>query len=140
MKTGLLSVVAGLVVLLAQGCLVINAAKKEPLDSPQRYGADPQDAAVAEISAVSKLSFDSNRQAAYKRIAERQDLSEGAQVYLVAAAFRHLSFENAKMDVLMTLVNNPAFSQRAKRAILDRLDRLSFENNKAALLDAVSKR
>jgi hypothetical protein len=140
MKTGLLGVVAGLMILLAQGCLVIHAGGKESPDSPERYGADPHDATVVEIGAVSKLSFDSNRQDAYKRIAERQDLSEGAQVYLVAAVFKHLSFENAKMDVLLTLVNNPAFSHAAKRAILDRLDRLSFENNKTALLDAVAKR
>ncbi len=123
-----------------QGCVVIMGDHRETPDTPERYGADPEDATVVEIEAVSKLSFDNNRQEAYRRIAGREGISEGAQVYLIAAVFKHLSFENAKADVLMTLISNPSFSPGAKKAILDRLDKLSFENNKTAILDAVSKR
>jgi hypothetical protein len=138
MKSGWLCVVAVLM-MAAQGCIVIESKDKHRSECPEKYGADPQDTTVMEIDAISKLSFANDQQAGYKRIAQREDLSEGAQVYLVAVVFKHLSFENAQMDVLMTLVNNPSFSEAAKRAILERMDRLAFENNKAALLEALSK-
>lgn len=141
MKTRWLSVALAGMILWVQGCVMIMGGHhREAPDAPERYGADPEDPTVAEIGAVSKLSFDNNRQEAYKRIAGREDISEGAQVYLVAAVFKHLSFENAKMDVLLTLIGNPSFTPAAKKAILDRLDRLAFENNKTAILDAAAKR
>lgn len=124
-----------------QGCvMILGDHHKEGPDVPERYGADPQDANVVEIGAVNKLTFDNSRQEAYGRIASRQGISEGAQVYLIASVFKHLSFENAKVDVLMTLIANPSFSPAAKKAILERLDKLSFENNKTTILDALAKR
>jgi hypothetical protein len=141
MKMRWLSVALAMTVLWVQGCLIITGNHhKEASDSPERYGADPQDATVVEISAVSKLSFDNSRQEAYRRIAGREGISEGAQVYLVVAVFKHLSFENMQMEVLTTLIANPSFSPAAKKAILDRLDKLSFENNKTTILDAMAKR
>jgi hypothetical protein len=136
-----LAVASAMGILWLQGCLVISGGHHSGrLDAPEHYGADPQDPTVVEIGAVRKLSMDSNRQDAYGHIAAREGLSEGAQVYLVASAFRHLSFENAKMSVLMTLIANPSFSPDAKKAILERLDRLAFESNRTAILDAVSKK
>jgi hypothetical protein len=141
MKMRWLAVASAMSILWVQGCLVISGGHhNDRPDAPERYGADPQDPTVVEIGAVRKLSFDSNRQEAYGHIAAREGLSEGAQVYLVASVFRHLSFESAKMNVLMTLIANPSFCPDAKRAILERLDRLAFESNRAAILDAVSKK
>ena len=140
MKRGLLGIGLVAMLVLSQGCSFSFRGWEEPPESAEWRADEPRDATIVEIDAVSKLSFDNNRQNAYRRIAGREGISDSAQVHLVVAVFRHLSFENAKMDVLLTLVNNPSFSQAAKRAILDRLDRLAFENNKTQILDAMTKR
>ncbi|MBN2130318.1 MAG: hypothetical protein JW741_12520 [Sedimentisphaerales bacterium] len=118
------------------GCVVISS-DEEP---PRPVVVEPDDATIREIDAVGRLAFDHDRKSGYERIAGRQGLSGGAQVYLVKAVFKHLSFENAKVDVLLTLVRNPSFTSAAEAALLDRLDRLAFENDKRRILDAVSAR
>jgi len=124
-------------VILAQGCIVIHSEKEMPC--PPRTVVS-EDSTIRQIDATSKMSFDNDRQRGYKRIARREGLSDAAQVHLVDAVFRHLSFENARVDVLLALVNNPEFSPAAEAAILDRIDRLSFENHKRQVLDAISER
>jgi len=121
-----------------QGCVVIDTKEERVPSRPA--ATEPGDVTIREIDAVAKLSFENNRQAAYKNIAQRDELSDPAQVHLVDAVFKHLSFENMKVDVLLTLIENPCFSPAAKAAILDRLDRLSFENHKTQILEAVNKR
>lgn len=123
-----------LTVVCVQGCISIHTEK----EGPAAY--EPKDTTIHEIDAVSKLSFDNDRQVAYKRIAQRAGLSDTAQVHLVEAVFRRLSFEEAKVDVLLTLVKNSSFSPAAEAAILDRLSHLSFENDRSRVLDAISKR
>ena len=54
--------------------------------------------------------------------------------------FEHLSLEDAKLDVLLTLVRNRCFRPEAKSALLDRLDGLALEDNRREILDAMSKR
>ncbi len=98
------------------------------------------DATVAEIDAVGKLSFDSERKKGYERIAERDGLSPESQIYLVEAVLKKLSFDNAKEEVLLTLIANPGFSNAAEREILERIDRLAFESSKKKILKAISDR
>jgi len=114
------------------GCVIISAD-----EGAVRVGDDP---AIAEINAISKLSFDTDRQRAYKRIAAREGVSEAAQVHLVKEALDNLSFEAAKEDVLLTLIRNPGFASAAENAILERLDKLSFENSKNKILEAINQR
>ncbi len=137
---GKVMLVCGLVLaaMWMQGCIVIHT--EEERVPPRPSATEPGDVTIREIDAVGKLSFDNDRQAGYKNIAERDGLSDRAQVHLVDAAFRHLSFENAKVDVLLTLIKNPCFGPAGKGAILERLDRLSFENHKTQILEAISQR
>jgi hypothetical protein len=137
MKRGLLIVGLVLTALGAHGCIVIHSEKEIPC---KRVIVEPQDRTIREIDAVGRLSFDHDRKRGYERIARRETLSEAAQVYLIEATFKHLSFENAQVDVLLTLVGNPAFSSAAEAALFDRLDRLAFENNKTRILDALDER
>lgn len=116
-----------------QGCIAIHTEKNTT------GSAGPGDVTIREIDAVAKLSFENNRQTAYKGIAQRGALSDHAQVHLVAAVFKHMSFENMKVDILLTLIKNPCFSAAGKAAILDRLDRISFENHKAEILQAMNR-
>ncbi len=95
---------------------------------------------IEEINAAGKLSFDTHRRDAYMRIAKRPELSDAAQVHLVKAVFKNLSFEHFKRDVLMALISNPCFSPAGRQAILTQLDRLFFEPTKTEILEAISRR
>ena len=98
------------------------------------------DATIAEIDAIGKLSFDSEREAGYKQIAERDGLSREAQIHLVEAVLGKLSFDGAKEELLLTLIANPSFSSAAEREILNSVDRLAFESSKKRILKAISDR
>ena len=128
-------IVVGLVVsvLCVGGCIVF-------VGEETRGHRGDSDATIAEIDAVGKLSFDSERKKGYERIAERQGLSPGAQVHLVEAVLGKLSFDNAKEQVLLTLIDNPGFCSAAEREILERIDRLAFESGKRKILKAISDR
>ena len=117
------------------GCIVIV---DEETRGPGIYS--PEDDTIAEIDAVGKLSFDSDRKQGYERIAARQGLSAEAQVHLVEAALGRLSFDNSKEDVLLTLIENPDFSSTAERTILEKLDKLAFPSSKKRILKAISDR
>ena len=117
------------------GCVVIV---DEETRGPRPHR--PDDETIAEIDAVGKLSFDSDREQGYERIAARQGISAGAQVHLVEAALGRLSFDNAREDVLLTLIANPDFSRAAEQTILERLDKLAFASSKKKILKAISDR
>lgn len=97
-------------------------------------------ATIAEIDAAAQLSFENNKMAQFSQLAGRANLSPEAQVHLVDVVFKQLSFENNQLQVLLKLIGNPAFSPAAKATILKDLNRISFENNKQALLDAIGRR
>ena len=131
--------VVGLIVLVIclGSCVVIVDEETRGPGGPVVYSPDDT---IAEIDAVGKLPFDSDREQGYKRIAARQGLSPGAQVHLVEAALGRLSFDNAKEDVLLTLIENPDFCRAAERTILEKLDKLAFASNKKRILKAISDR
>jgi hypothetical protein len=120
------------------GCLVIVSEETNQPDPSERYSHN--DAVVAEIDAVGKLAFDSDREEGYKRIAARKGLSAPEQIHLVESVFDRLSFDNAKVEVLLALIANPGFSRAAERRILEKLDNLAFANSKKRILKAISDR
>ena len=136
MTKRLLAIGLALVAVCATGCIIIRSEEEVPC-RPRPAG--PVDVTISEIDAAGKLAFDSDREEAFKKIARREKLSEPAQLHLIDATFKRLAFENAKVDVLLTLVDNPSFTIGAKAALLDRLDRLAFENDKRKILDAVGQ-
>lgn len=123
----------------SSGCLVVVKEEKRYPPAPDVVCV-PTDAAVEEIDAVGKLSFESGRTEGYQRIAARRNLDDTVQAYLVEAIFDKLSFESSKEAALMTLIKNPCFSLTARQAILNHLERLSFESTKTRILRAVDKR
>lgn len=133
MKKGLLVVGLFVSVLWVGGCIVF-------VGEETRGHRESSDATIAEIDAVGKLSFDSERKKGYERIAAREGLGAAAQVHLVEAVLDKLSFDSAKEEVLLTLIANPSFCGAAERAILERIDRLAFENSKRNVLKAISDR
>jgi len=125
-------VLLGLAGICMQGCIVVHSEVERV--------SGPQDLTIREIDAVSKLSFENSRQSAYDRIARRHDLNDAAQVHLVNVATRYLAFEDSKVSVLLTLIENPCFSTAAESEIFKRLNRLAFEDNRARILKAISER
>ena len=121
----------------ANGCIVINAEKSGSCWSGT---VEPEDVTIREIDAVGKLDLEENRREGYKRIAERQCLSAGAQTHLIEAVFDKLNLEDAKRDVLLALVRNPCFHSSAKAALLDRLDGLALGEHRREILSAMGKR
>ena len=128
-------IVVGLVVsvLCVGGCVVF-------VGEETRGHRGDSDATIAEIDAIGKLSFDSERKKGYERVAEREGLGAAAQVHLVEAVLEKLSFDSAKEEVLLTLIENPDFCSAAEREILEMIDRLAFESSKKKILKAISDR
>ena len=140
MKKSLLAVTLMVLAACLAGCLVIvDEETRGPKDRPPGP-PEPTERTIAEIDAVGKLAFDNDKREGYKRIAARAGISPDAQVYLVEAVFTRLVFDNAKEDVLLTLIGNPSFSEAAEQAILENLDRLPFDNTKQKILRAISAR
>ena len=119
------------------GCIVVLDDETREPGGPGIYLPDDT---IAEIDAVGKLPFDSDREQAYKRIAARQGLSAEAQVHLVEAALGRLSFDNARESVLLTLIDNPDFCRAAERTILQMLDKFAFPSSRKRILKAISDR
>ena len=133
MRNGLLVVELVVLILCAGGCDVFVG------DETRRTRAGSS-ATIAEIDAVGKLSFDSERKEGYGRIAAREGLAPAAQVHLVEAVLGKLSFDNAKEEVLVMLIENPDFCSAAEREILESIDALAFESSKKKILKAIGLR
>ncbi len=139
MRTLLLATMLISTLLWFTGCMVVVKEEKRYPTAPDVVCV-PSDAAVEEIDAVGKLSFESGRLEGYQRIAARRRLDDTVQAYLVEAIFDKLSFESSKEAALMTLIKNPCFSLAGRQAILNHLERLSFESTKTRILRAIDKR
>jgi hypothetical protein len=124
--------------LLLGGCEIIIDDGDWPDDQQIE---NPHDSTViTEIDAAGTLAFESDKHAAYMRIAERPGLSDTVVVHLVEAIFEKLSFESSQLDILLNIIGGPNFSPAAKEEILGSLSKLEFESSKSKVLDAISDR
>ncbi len=130
----------GFAALISGGCLEDIGAGYNDLTEGWFVEDTALAATIAEIDAVSKLHSDSGKYEGFKTIAGREPLRAEAQVHLVKPVFKSLYFESDAEDVLVTLINNPSFSCACKLAILRRLDNLSSESGKMAILKAINER
>ena len=99
-----------------------------------------ESATIAEIDAAARLSFDAGRKESLSQVAERPGLSPVVQVHLVNVAYRALSFDSAKVELLRRLIANPAFSDAARQAIVTQLNHLSFDSNRQEILRQLNQR
>jgi len=103
--------------------------------------ANSEDAAtLAEIDAATKLSFDDGKVQTLRNVAARPSLTPPAQVHLINTVLRTLSFDASKVNVLLVLIENPAFSPAAKEAIFRQLERLQFDATRTQVMAAIQKR
>lgn len=135
MKKSLVIIGFSVFVVCQGGCIFVES------DQGGDHKPTSVDGAIAEIDAVGRLSFSSEREAAYKRIASRKGLSPRAQVYLVDEALDKLSFDSEKEEVLLALIGNSSFSSAGEREILQvGVERLAFESSKKRVLKAIKDR
>jgi hypothetical protein len=136
---------------LSTGCVEISIGSRKGsslpppppvLDVPAPpVTASPADAAtLAEINAAAKLSFDAARQQALLQIARRPALSPPAQVHLVNCAYRCLSFDPARVEVLQAMIARPDFDDPVRHAIASQLHQLAFDAHRQTLLNAMNAR
>jgi hypothetical protein len=149
MKTGL-NVILGMAgMTLLSGCVVSigdggsSRHREEIRKSPpvMIVPSSPSDSvAMAEVDAATKLSVQNNRLDAFRNIASRTSLTPPVQVHLVNTALRALDFETSRVDILKTIISNPAFSLPAREAILRQLELLEFETSRTQILEALQSR
>lgn len=137
MKKSLLFGFLGISILLLGGCGSKSARQSSVASPASRAGTGG--GTITEIDTISRLTFDADRQRAFKEIARRADLDETAQTYLIQAVFDHLTFESAKEDVLLTIIKNPGFNGKGRTEILGHIDRLVFENDREKILRAINR-
>jgi hypothetical protein len=111
-----------------------------PTDTWTTPDYDNTASVMAEIDAAAGLTFDDARVRALSAIASREHLSARSQVYLVKKSMKSLSFDDAKRDVLLSLINNPYFVHEGKMTILGNLDGLMFDSGKQQVLAAIDAR
>lgn len=148
MKTMIRLVAAlGMAVLLS-GCVVsIGGGTRsrdevpKPPPPPVVVPSNTDDAAVmAEIDAATKLSFEAGKLSALKNVASRSGITPPVQVHLVNVGLRTFGFEASKVDLLMTLIANPALAPVARESILRQIDRLDFEASRNQVIQAIQQR
>ena len=129
------------------GCVDVSIGSRRVMPPPApvvvspAIQLSPADAAtVAEIDAAARLEFESARVQSLNAIAQRTTLGPIAQVHLINATYRVLSFDNNKVAVLRTVIANPSFSDSARQAIVSQLGRLSFDSNRQTLLREIDRR
>ncbi len=136
--------IPALFALTCAGCIVVQTTERRPPPPAERVvvvPATPEDSpTLAEIEAAAKLDFEGNRLSALSAIAQRPNLSPAVQVRLVNAAYASLGFDGNKLRLLQAIIANPSFCNPAKENILVQLNKLGFEGNRTAILDAINQR
>jgi len=146
MKRKLLSLSLLAIATSLVGCVISiggrsQSSPPEPPPPPPVVVTDPEQAAtIAEIDAASRFSMDSARTQALAQIAERPVLSPTVQVHLINTAYRCLSFDSSKVQVLEKLIGRADFSDATRHAIVSQLHRLSFESSRQQLLNQINQR
>jgi hypothetical protein len=146
MKITTTSSLLALAATLLVGCVGISIGNKNAKDAPPPpavvvVASEPGDqATLAEINAAAGLNFENARTDALRTIAQRPNLTPACQVQLANQVFKKIDMNNDKVAVLVTLINNPAFSPPAKQTIMAQLSKLSFDNDRQTILKAVNER
>jgi hypothetical protein len=140
MRTVVLIITAGFVVMILVGCLEDISTGYNDLTEGWFVEDTALAATIAEIDAVSKLHSDSGKFEGFKVIAAREELRSKAQVHLVKPVYEGLYSELDAEEVLLVLINNPGFSCDAKLAVLRRLDNFSSESGRMRILKAINER
>lgn len=143
LRAGLLAGLVGV-----SGCVVSVGSRVQSPPPPPTFSppltvvvSDPgQAATIAEIDAGAQLNMDSSRTHTLAQIADRPNLDTPVQVHLINTAYRCLSFESSKVQVLQKMIARPDFCDATRHAIVSQLGQLGFESSKQDLLNRINQR
>ncbi len=142
MKTCIgLSILVGLA-LVVSGCIVAlgdGPCKPKPPCSHCPRPVVEREPIMAEIDATCSLISEGDKFQLFTAFASRPHLSDGAQIYLVGMTSKCFISETNKLDILLTLTNNPAFSPAGKAEILANLNMFISESAKRTILDEFNR-
>jgi hypothetical protein len=128
--------------LVVSGCIVAlggDPCKPKPPCSHCPPPAVEREPIMAEIDAACSLIAESDKFQLFTAFASRPHLSDGAQIYLVRMTSKCFISESNKLDILLTLTNNPAFSPAGKAEILTNLKMFISESSKRTILDEFNR-
>lgn len=142
MKTCIgLSMMSGLV-LVVSGCIIAfgdNSCKPKPVCSHCPPAVIERESIMSEIDAACSLISESDKFQLFTAFASRPQLSDGAQIYLVRMTSKCFISESNKLDLLLALTNNPAFSPAGKTEILANLNMFISDSSKRTILDEFNR-
>jgi hypothetical protein len=120
-------------------CLLVVAVTQSCGPMPPPTYSEEDRATAAEIDAAASLDEESARVSALQAIA-RRPLAETAQLRLVHVTYDKLTFDNNKVALLSTLIQNRSFCSNAKQAICQNLNRLQFDSQRQQILTLINQR
>jgi hypothetical protein len=106
-------------------------------ESDTTSNASTSESIVQAIATISRLDSNSTKRRYYLAIAKRSDLDEKGQVCLVNAVFDNLFSDSAMEEVLITLIQNPQFSDAGRNAITSHSDGFFSDSSKKRILAAL---
>jgi hypothetical protein len=142
MKTWIGLSILAVLALVVSGCIVAfggDPCKPRPACSHCPQPVVEREPIMAEIDAACSLISESDKFQLFTASASRPHLSDGAQIYLVRKTSKCFISESNKLDILLTLTNNPAFSPAGKAEILANLNMFISESVKRTILDEFNR-
>lgn len=134
----LLATIAIVGILFVSGCSNENNQNSKGLIG-RLFTRDIQsEATIAEINAVAKLRSDEAMEEGFLAIASRAGITPSAQRHMIVPALSKLYHESSKVEVLLELIKNPAFSHEAKKQILKNLFRLESERSRTEVINTIN--
>jgi hypothetical protein len=106
-------------------------------------GVKPQDSGEKmmffEIDSAAARDFEPDKAHALNLIAAQTSLDPNTQIYLVYKTFKELAFDDDRIEVMRTLIHNPAFCDAARERIKRSLSKLTFDTSRNALAGDLSR-
>lgn len=129
-----------LLLLSCSGCILVHTERNTTRVLPPPPCTPEDIVTLQEIDAAAGLAFESSRANALSTISARAGLSPAAQVHLVRSAYGALAFDDSRLQVLLKVIDNPAFCLSAKQEILTHLPELRFDASRVRVLEQLDKR
>ena len=127
--------------LAVNGCIIIadcDSCKTKANCKPPAFVVQ-REAMMAEIDAACSLISETDKFQLFAAFVSRPHLSDSAQVYLVRKTADCFISESNKLDILLALISNLAFSPAGKNEILSKLNMFISESHKRTILDEFNK-
>jgi hypothetical protein len=120
----------------AMGCLL--AALTAPLTGCAFHPTGPHGPACSAIEAATVVELSSERLLMLRRIANRPQLSQHEQTYLVNAII-HGGLGGDQADPLIVLIENPVCTEQTRKQITTELRWVAYSGERKRIADALSR-